>query len=36
VWPSAAQKAEVFRSRGDHYGVYEDGEDLERTRAGVI
>jgi hypothetical protein len=29
-------KAEVFRSRGDHYGVYEGGEDLERTPAGVI
>jgi uncharacterized protein len=26
-----APKAELFRSRGDHYGVYEGGEDFERV-----
>jgi dienelactone hydrolase len=26
-----APKAELFRSRGDHYGVYEGGEDFNRT-----
>ena len=26
-----APKAELFRSRGDHYGVYEGGEDFDRV-----
>jgi dienelactone hydrolase len=26
-----APKAEIFRSRGDHYGVYEGGEDFDRV-----
>lgn len=26
-----APKAELFRSRGDHYGVYEGGEDYDRV-----
>ena len=26
-----APKAELFRSRGDHYGVYERGEDFDRV-----
>ena len=26
-----APKAELFRSHGDHYGVYEGGEDFDRV-----
>jgi uncharacterized protein len=26
-----APKAELFRSRGDHYDVYEGGEDFDRV-----
>jgi uncharacterized protein len=26
-----ARKAEVYRSRGDHYGVYQGGEDYDRV-----
>jgi hypothetical protein len=26
-----APKSELFRSRGDHYGVYQGGEDYDRV-----